>query len=671
MRLKVSVLAFLLLAFAGSLSWGQSGKINSSSIAGGLKIRANAPSTGCEITPVTSFKQQPADPTVQALFDLQFDYSATDSTGSGSWAGVVYTGTGYWISKWNSDTLAELDMNGSLVSFFTIPGVTGIRSMTTNGTNIYAGINTASIQVINPITKTVSSTIAYPGSFNVRWITYDPTANSNAGGFWVGNFNTDIVQIDMNGNILTNITPATHGLTGMYGGVYENITTGGPYLWIHDQGTGNEDHIVRLQLPAGNQTPVMLDVSTVIASTGALAGGICVGNPVAATTYSLIGVAQGTPNRLFAVELNDYIPPAADARLDDAYPVAPFIATPINHAIPTGFKVNVTNTGATAFTTCPVNITLTDLALVTTAFTGTATVNNLAVAGSGSATTANFTPSIIADYGVLAISAGAGDVVASNDTVAYVYSITDTIFSRENGLATGSLGIGDGNGGTLGQFFTLTGSDNITSVTFFLTSPTVGNIIDGGLYSFNSVTGPGNLLAAFSSYTITAADTDGVAITLPLATGPYAATAGDYFVGINETTNNITLGTTIFNYRPGAGWVTFTSQPWATSESLGFPVTYVLRMNVEGWPVGQDETSFDGLTEVYPNPSNGTYNVRFSNGKNTNYSANVLDMQGKTIAEFSGNGSEFSMNLENQSAGIYFLQIQNGSKLSTYKLIKN
>ena len=42
--------------------------------------------------------------------------------------------------------------------------------------------------------------------YNMRWITYDASADSSRGGFWVGSYNDNFFQIDKLGNILDTIS---------------------------------------------------------------------------------------------------------------------------------------------------------------------------------------------------------------------------------------------------------------------------------------------------------------------------------------------------------------------------------------------------------------------------------------------------------------------------------
>src|SRR5688572_14041600 len=114
----------------------------------------------------------------QAMWDVLFNYNMTLNASGGGYAAVCFVNNEYWVSKWNFDSVAILDANGMLIRTVSIPGTYssitgGIRSMTYDGSFIYAGVNTTSIKKINPnsVTPTVAASITAPSA--VRSLTYD------------------------------------------------------------------------------------------------------------------------------------------------------------------------------------------------------------------------------------------------------------------------------------------------------------------------------------------------------------------------------------------------------------------------------------------------------------------------------------------------------------------
>jgi hypothetical protein len=253
------------------------------------------------------------------LWNIQLDKDPT-TLGSGL-AGVIWTGTEFWCAAWATADIYVADANGNALSpaSFTIPGVSGTRSMTTDGIHIYIGTAATSIYKVDPITKTLISTIntSVPAC---RYLTYDPTLDNGNGGFWTGAYASDIVTVSMTGATLSSISAATHGLSGIYGMAFDGYSTGGPYLWAFDQG-GNGSDIIQLSM-TGTPTGINFDANTLGAG-GGTAGGLFICNNFVTGTNSVIGINQGTS--LFALELAD--PPTDDPILTlldiNAYVVNP------------------------------------------------------------------------------------------------------------------------------------------------------------------------------------------------------------------------------------------------------------------------------------------------------------------------------------------------------------
>lgn len=149
---------------------------------------------------------------------LDFGFAVDDSLvaaghGLGGVAGVGYINGEFQISKWNTDALCTLNNNGKVTSKFRITGLSGTRSITTDGTSLFMRAAGAAIYAVNPVTKTLDSIITITGaSTTARMCTYDPTANNGNGGFWIVNFTSDIVFVSGNEAVLQTVTQATHSV---------------------------------------------------------------------------------------------------------------------------------------------------------------------------------------------------------------------------------------------------------------------------------------------------------------------------------------------------------------------------------------------------------------------------------------------------------------------------
>lgn len=237
----------------------------------------------------------------RALWTVQLDIDPKN-TALGI-AGAFWTGTEFWVSKWGNDSLFTINASGVATGSFTIPGITGTRSITSDGTSFYIGANTTSIYKVNPITKTLIGTIATSVPL-CRYVTYDPTLNAGAGGLWTGTYSSDIVAVSFAGATLSTIPATTHGLTGIYGIAYDPYSSGGPYLWAYDQTTPGAT-LFQLEIATGALTTLSHDTQLDLAAGvgGGLAGGLFITNSFVTGKKTIGGINQGLS--LFAYELAD------------------------------------------------------------------------------------------------------------------------------------------------------------------------------------------------------------------------------------------------------------------------------------------------------------------------------------------------------------------------------
>jgi hypothetical protein len=217
------------------------------------------------------------------------------------YAAVGFDGTNYWVAKWASDTISRITPAGVLVDTFTIPGLTGTRSFTWDGSNLWAGNSTTTIYCIDPATKALctSGTTTVPGpASGARYVSWDPTADGGVGGFWTGNFNTDIILISMIGTTLATI-PAAGLPGGLYGISFDNTTDPGqPFLWLFHQGGTNNCELTAVDVPSGTMRPSTQDLLASAPSlTSGLAGGVFLAQGgIFPTGSSVLALIQGTPN---------------------------------------------------------------------------------------------------------------------------------------------------------------------------------------------------------------------------------------------------------------------------------------------------------------------------------------------------------------------------------------
>ena len=258
-----------------------------------------------EVSPVDGIQTESSN----ALFDLLYriDIGTTGSIGADGQAGIAFINDQYWVSAWATDLIHILDASGGFIETITIAGVSGTRSMTTDGTDLFIGAAGAEIYRVDPVTRLLQGTIPIlPGGGHdatARMCTYDETLDGGNGGFWIGNFGSDIASVSMFGVTLSSIPSAIHG-AAIYGGAIDNISPDGPFLWIHNQGA-SQDLITQLDPATGVPTGVEYDYAVdMLPGVSGIAGGLFISNRVSPTAIALVGLCQCSPsNEIFAVEL--------------------------------------------------------------------------------------------------------------------------------------------------------------------------------------------------------------------------------------------------------------------------------------------------------------------------------------------------------------------------------
>ncbi len=106
-------------------------------------------------------------PTTEATWDVQFNYDATAVTLAAGNAGAVYIPTigKFWTSRWATGVVHQWNTNGTLDQEFTLP-FTGTRGMAFDGQFVYHSINTTTVQIVDPVTRTLVGTVPVVGAPN-------------------------------------------------------------------------------------------------------------------------------------------------------------------------------------------------------------------------------------------------------------------------------------------------------------------------------------------------------------------------------------------------------------------------------------------------------------------------------------------------------------------------
>ncbi|MGL5892117.1 MAG: choice-of-anchor J domain-containing protein, partial [Bacteroidia bacterium] len=178
------------------------------------------------------------------------------------------------------------------------------------------------------------------------------------------------------------------------------------------------------------------------------------------------------------------------------------------------------------------------------------------------------------------------DNVPANDTNFWSEAVivTDTVYSRDNSLVTGGLGIGAGNGGYLGQSFDITATTVLTSITSYVTAGYTGRPYAQLIWNTLPNGAPNTIIGGTD--TITYIDDSARVYTVNMATdlvlnpGTYVITGIEFI-----TDSTLQLGQTNTIFSTGKVWINWPTSPfggWAKIEQFNIPnfnKPFVLRPN--------------------------------------------------------------------------------------------
>jgi PKD repeat protein len=192
--------------------------------------------------------------------------------------------------------------------------------------------------------------------------------------------------------------------------------------------------------------------------------------------------------------------------------------------------------------------------------------------------------------------------------------------------------------------------------------------------------------SAATTYTVTVTDGCGTtavqsqAVTVsPLAVGSFTWAQ----TGVNTVTfTNSSLNGTSYSWDFGDGQSSTAVSPAHTYATNG-TYTVVLTVTNSCGSVTTTQTvdvllsleDFlgNGNVTVFPNPSNGQFNVRFSNLEGKALNLMVFDLRGvrvhNQLVNISGQVMESPVDLSDLSKGMYFVQVSSGTERQTIKVI--
>ena len=237
-----------------------------------------------------------SDKNKKDFLDLQFEYPLTGGSGE---AGIETDGQYIYTTTWNGTGINKYDLDGNLLETFNIPGASALRDLAYDGNYFYGSSAIPLVYEMDFTTMELISTFTAP--VNVRAIAWD---NINEY-FYANNWGEPVTMFDKTGTMLGSFNVGPEG-ESYYGFAYDYITPGGPYLWGYGQAGNSMNEVVQMQLPAGNETGLVVDIEPLLSNQvfGA-AGGLFTHPNLVFGKWTLGGAVQN--EWMWGLELGDAV----------------------------------------------------------------------------------------------------------------------------------------------------------------------------------------------------------------------------------------------------------------------------------------------------------------------------------------------------------------------------
>jgi hypothetical protein len=409
-------------------------------------------------------------------------------------------------------------------------------------------------------------------------------------------------------------------------------------------------------------------------------------NTIAATT--LAGTASLTGSSAFRPVLRLGVP----APPNDMDVRAIFVQgkMALNGGGPQVIKALVKNNGANTLTNRVISLNVTGA----NTFTSSVTLASLAPGEDSLISFAPFTPTTLGTANLAEVTVVSDDVLGNNSQEANIMVTAGTQGYANYGInpnlqpavVTALSGVYPATGPTAttrnANFlvkFTSTGRTRVNTVKAYVPGAAFNPIVNttgATVYGvvFNSA---GVEIARSANVVLAAADVDKL-VTFTLTT-PATLENGDvYYVGMALPAQSIgTPAATIYGMgvqleqngaiRPGTFYV---SPVGGTGAPVDFEDEYRFVIEADITDVtGVKEELNAKLVSVYPNPSNGVFNISAKDMKGSNLSLEVRDLQGKLVYSANAAKEGASINLKNVASGIYMLQVTTDSEVAIKRLV--
>ncbi len=253
-----------------------------------IELLWNSPSMNF---PMSGISNSNADNSKDFL-DLQFNYP-TSFNGE---AGVESDGNYIYTTNWKSSGIYKYELDGTFVDSITIDWVSAIRDMAYVPSTgyMYATRGVNELYVLDLENELLVERMNVPT--NARAIAYDNDLDL----FYINSWSSDIYLIDREtGDSVSSFPCGSYG--EYHGFAYDNWSDGGPYLWGFSKDGNSNSTLVQIQLPDGDETGFVYDVSFLSTSGDGYAGGLFTQPDIVEETVTIGGVIQNEV--IFGLEL--------------------------------------------------------------------------------------------------------------------------------------------------------------------------------------------------------------------------------------------------------------------------------------------------------------------------------------------------------------------------------
>ena len=326
----------------------------------------------------------------------------------------------------------------------------------------------------------------------------------------------------------------------------------------------------------------------------------------------------------------------------------------------------ISSNGAGNVTGATMNIEI--LKDATAVYNMTSAPQNINAGMSSTFSTPSFTPPTTGIYTIIYTSAiNELDEDLVDNIWSHSFEITDSVYARDNGMNDfGGIGIGGGLEGHMGNVFTISNSQFLTSISALIdnsTSNIDGKTFELEVFALDGSGTPATLLATTESKTINEINQW---YDLKLLPSLYLM-PGSYLLAIKQDTSyQQQIGASSSISTNGTCWVSWTNQTWTLAETFGFDIALMIRANLNA--VAEIEDNIPGLLKIYPNPAQDY--IKITNLE-IGSAIEIINNVGQKLVSFVITTKDVSIDLTSFKSGFYTLKSTSNKEVRTSKFIKN